>query len=340
MTSLSTTATVSVNEDDARQEFAGIRQLVEEENKAVDQIIVKELSSGVLLVNQIGHYIINSGGKRLRPMLLLLAAKALNYPGDKHLTLAAVLEFIHTATLLHDDVVDESSLRRGRDTANRLWGNSASVLVGDFLYSRSFEMMVGVHDLRVMQIMSSTTTAIAEGEVLQLLNCNNPATTEQKYLDVVARKTAILFAAAGQLAGVLTGASPEVEQNLREYGLRLGIAFQLIDDALDYMANPEELGKNLGDDLAEGKPTLPLIYALEHASPEQAEILRVAIEQGEREHFKDVYAIVESTDAIAYTTRRAREEAEKAITALDCIPSSQFKDALIRLARFSVARSY
>lgn len=340
MTSPSTTADASKIEDNSKQEFADIRQLVDAETVAVNQLIVKELSSGVLLVNQIGHYIINSGGKRLRPMLLLLAAKALNYSGDKHITLAAVIEFIHTATLLHDDVVDESSLRRGKDTANRLWGNSASVLVGDFLYSRSFEMMVGVKDLRVMEILSSTTTAIAEGEVLQLLNCNNPATTEQKYLDVVARKTAILFSAAGQLAAVLTASPESIEEGLKEYGLRLGIAFQLIDDALDYMADPEELGKNLGDDLAEGKPTLPLIYALEHATSEQAALLRAAIEQGEREHFKDVYAIVESTDAIAYTARRAREEAEKAIAALDCLPPSQFKEALVRLARFSVARSY
>lgn len=320
--------------------FVSIRRLVEEETMAVDRRILKELSSDVLLINQIGYYIVNSGGKRLRPMLMLLAAKALNYQGEHHVTLAAVLEFVHTATLLHDDVVDESTLRRGQDTANSLWGNSASVLVGDYLYSRSFEMMVGVKILRVMELMSSTTTAIAEGEVLQLLNCNNPDTTEEKYLAVISRKTAILFSAAAQLAAVLTEADEAVEVGMKSYGLHLGIAFQLIDDALDYRANPEELGKNLGDDLADGKPTLPLIYAIEHSSKEESSLLRHAIENGDRNAFREVYEIVESTDAIAYTLQRAREEADTAIQALSVLPSSEYKDALIQLARFSVERSY
>lgn len=321
-------------------DFASIRQLVDREMAAVDQLILTELRSDVLLINQIGHYIVNSGGKRLRPMLLLLAAKALSCSDEHKITLAAVIEFIHTATLLHDDVVDESTLRRGRETANALWGNSASVLVGDYLYSRSFELMVSVQSLRVMEILSRTTTAIAEGEVLQLLNCNNPATTEQDYLKVISRKTAILFSTAVQLAAVLAGAPEEVEQGFKDYGLHLGIAFQLIDDALDYRAKPEELGKNLGDDLADGKPTLPLIYAMEKAEPDQTAILRQAIEQGDREAFLDVFAVVQATDAISYTSRRAIEEADKAIEALSVVPDSTYKQALIDLARFSVERNY
>ena len=320
--------------------FADIRRLVEAEIAAVDRLILHELSSDVVLINQIGHYIVNSGGKRLRPMLLLLAAKALNYGDQRHITLAAVIEFIHTATLLHDDVVDESTLRRGQNTANTLWGNSASVLVGDYLYSRSFELMVSVQNLRIMEILSRTTTAIAEGEVLQLLNCNNPATSEQRYLEVISRKTAILFSAAAQLSAVLAGAAEPVEAALRDYGLHLGIAFQLIDDALDYQADPDELGKNLGDDLAEGKPTLPLIYAIERSTESQSTILRNAIENGSREAFREVYEIVESTDAIAYTSGRAVQEANKAIEALSALPASEFKEALVNLARLSVERRY
>lgn len=340
MAILSSPSTNPTPANSAREDFTSIKRLVEAETAEVNQLIVRELSSDVVLINQIGSYIVTSGGKRLRPMLLLLAAGALGYSGREHITLAAVIEFIHTATLLHDDVVDESSLRRGQNTVNTLWGNAASVLVGDYLYSRSFELMVGVKNMRVMEILSGTTTAIAEGEVLQLLNCNNPATTEQKYLEVIARKTAILFSAAAQLAAVLADASEEVENGLKDYGLHLGIAFQLIDDVLDYKADPEELGKNLGDDLAEGKPTLPLIYAMEHGDDVQAAMLRKTIEQGDRERFKEVYVIVESTNAIAYTSQRARQEAEKAIAALNCLPSSEFKQALIRLAQFSVERSY
>ena len=273
-------------------------------------------------------------------MLLLLASRALNKLDEHSITLAAVIEFIHTATLLHDDVVDESTLRRGHDTANSLWGNSASVLVGDYLYSRSFELMVRVKNLRVMDILSHTTTQIAEGEVLQLLNCNNPETSEQKYLEVISRKTAILFSTAVQLAGVIAHVPENVEQSLKAYGLHLGIAFQLIDDALDYRADPSELGKNLGDDLADGKPTLPLIYAMEHATAEEAKILRDAIEQGDREAFRQVYDVVQSTDAIDYTNRRANEEADKAIDALSVLEPSEFKEALIQLAHFSVQRNY
>ena len=322
------------------QDYASIKKLVEAEMTAVNQLILRELSSDVVLINQIGNYIVTGGGKRLRPVLLLLVAKALGYREDQHITLASVIEFIHTATLLHDDVVDESSKRRGQDTVNELWGNSASVLVGDYLYSRSFELMVSVNRMRIMEILSRTTTAIAEGEVLQLLNCNNPSTNEEKYLQVISRKTAILFSAAAQLAAVLVEAPQAVENSLKEYGLRLGIAFQLIDDALDYKADPEDLGKNLGDDLAEGKPTLPLIYAIAHGTEEQAALLRHTIEEGDRKRFKEVYEIIESTKAIEYTMARAREEANKAILALASLPPSDYKEALIRLAQFSVERSF
>jgi octaprenyl-diphosphate synthase len=333
-------SSVAASSADPNQDFAQIRRQVEQETADVDRLILKELSSDVVLINQIGNYIVTSGGKRLRPMLLLLAAKALGYRGSDHITLAAVIEFIHTATLLHDDVVDESSLRRGQDTVNSLWGNAASVLVGDYLYSRSFELMVGVGNMRVMEILSTTTTAIAEGEVLQLLNCNNPSTTEDKYLKVISRKTAILFSAAAQLAAILCNSPATVETALKEYGLRLGIAFQLIDDALDYQADPQQLGKNLGDDLAEGKPTLPLIYAMAHGSEAEAAILRKSIEEGSREHFEAVYEVIESTRAIAYTAQRARQEAECAAQAASVLPESQFKDALVKLAEFSVARCY
>ncbi len=340
MTITSPQQTSSTSANRPSQDYACIKRLVEAEMTEVNKLIIRELSSDVVLINQIGHYIVSSGGKRLRPVLLLLVAKALGYSEEEHITLAAVIEFIHTATLLHDDVVDESSMRRGQDTVNELWGNSASVLVGDYLYSRSFELMVSVNKMRIMEILSRTTTAIAEGEVLQLLNCNNPSTNEQKYLQVISRKTAILFSAAAQLASVLVGAPEDIENSLKEYGLRLGIAFQLVDDALDYKADPEDLGKNLGDDLAEGKPTLPLIYAIEHGSEQQAELLRHTIKEGDRNRFKEVYEIIESTQAIEYTISRAKEEANKAIEALGCLEQSAYKEALIQLAQFSVERSY
>jgi octaprenyl-diphosphate synthase len=321
-------------------DFNSIKRLTTVESKAVDQLIIDELSSDVILINQMGRYIVGNGGKRLRPMLLLLAAKALGSVSDDHLILAAVIEFIHTATLLHDDVVDDSDLRRGKESANAVWGNAASVLVGDYLYSRAFEMMVRTGNMRVMEILSKTTTAIAEGEVLQLLNCNNPETTEAKYLEVIARKTAILFSTAARLSAVISSVSAETEENLASYGQHLGIAFQLIDDALDYKANQEELGKNLGDDLAEGKPTLPLIYAIQNGSQSEAETIINAIKNGNREAFNEVYAIVQRTKAIDYTERRADEEALKAIQALDVLPASEYKDALVLLAQFSVQRNY
>lgn len=321
-------------------DFESIKRLTADEAKAVDSLIVKQLSSDVLLINQMGHYIVSNGGKRLRPMLLLLAAKALGKIEHNHLVLAAVIEFIHTATLLHDDVVDESDLRRGKESANAVWGNAASVLVGDYLYSSAFEMMVGTNIMRVMEILSKTTTAIAEGEVLQLLNCNNPETTEAKYLEVISRKTAILFSAATRLAAVVSKASTDVEEKLAQYGQHLGVAFQLIDDALDYKANKEELGKNLGDDLAEGKPTLPLIYAIKNSNPSDASVIIDAIKNGNRNAFNKVYAIVKSSKAIEYTEHRANEEAQKAMAALGILPNSEYKQALLALASFSVQRSY
>ena len=321
-------------------DFESIRELTRQDIAAVDQIILKELTSDVVLINQIGQYIVSSGGKRLRPVLLLLAAKALGYKENHHLTLAAVVEFIHTATLLHDDVVDDSDLRRGRNTVNAVWGNAASVLVGDYLLSKTFEMMVCTGSMRVMNLVSHTTTAIAEGEVLQLLNVHNPATTEESYLEVISRKTAILFSTSVQLAAVLTESPEETELAFRNYGLHLGIAFQLIDDVLDYKANPEQTGKNIGDDLSEGKPTLPLIHAIQHSEESQADIIRNAIRKGDRDSFAEIYKIVESCNSIAYTERRAEEEAQRAIDALAVIPTSTSKDALISLAEFSVQRNF
>ncbi len=328
-----TTASETIN-------FDHIKNLTYAETQAVDRLILNELSSDVVLINQIGHYIIGNGGKRLRPMLLLLAAKALGKVSDHHLIMAAVIEFIHTATLLHDDVVDESVLRRGKESANAVWGNAASVLVGDYLYSSAFEMMVRTNRMRVMEILSKTTTAIAEGEVLQLLNCNNPDTTEEKYLDVIARKTAILFSTASRLAAVIADASSEIEDALAVYGQQLGVAFQLIDDALDYKASKEELGKNLGDDLAEGKPTLPLIYAIQHGDNQQAQIVIDAIRKGSRGAFNEVYEVIKATKAIEYTEQCAEQAAAKAIKSLDCLPDSEYKRALEALAKFSVLRDF
>ena len=320
--------------------LAPIQSLIAADMLAVDALIQQRLHSDVALINQISHYIVNSGGKRLRPALVLLCARALGYEGVQHLTLAAVIEFIHTATLLHDDVVDDSELRRGQETANTVWGNEASVLVGDFLYSRSFEMMVEIGNLRVMEILAHATNVIAEGEVLQLLNCHDPETTEECYLQVIRYKTATLFEAAARLGAVLSGQAAPVEQALANYGLHLGTAFQLVDDALDYSGAAQHLGKNIGDDLAEGKPTLPLIHALRQGTPQQAAIIRQAIESGGAGDMAAVGLAIESTGAIAYTARLAREEADKAIEALAVVPPSPYRDALRALAEFSVNRTY
>ncbi len=317
-----------------------IRAPIAHDLQAVDALIRRQLHSDVALINQLAGYIIDGGGKRLRPVTVLLAARAGGYAGDHHIAAAAIVEFIHTATLLHDDVVDESSLRRGRETANAVWGNQASVLVGDFLYSRSFQMMVGIGSMRVMEIMADTTNTIAEGEVMQLLNCRDPDTTEERYMAVIHCKTAKLFEAAAQLGAVLAGRPRDEELALGRYGLHLGTAFQLIDDVLDYRASSAELGKNIGDDLAEGKPTLPLIYALRHGTPEEARIIRAAIEHGGLDQFDIVIRTIESTGALDYTARLAVEEAERAIANLAMLQDSPARDALIGLAQFAVSRRY
>ena len=317
-----------------------IRGPVAADLRAVDDLILRRLQSDVALINQIGHYIVNSGGKRLRPLGVLLSARACGYGGERHIDLAAVIEFIHTATLLHDDVVDGSDQRRHRNTANAVWGNAASVLVGDFLYSRSFEMMVDVGSMRVMDILSHATSRISEGEVLQLLNCNDADTTEARYLEVIERKTATLFQAGTRIGAVLAAAPPEIETAMADYGRHLGVAFQLVDDALDYRAKGEELGKNLGDDLAEGKPTLPVIRALAVGTPEQRALLREAIEQGGRERIPEVAAVIDSTGGIEYTISLARRHAASAKQAVALLPESAQRASLEMMVDFAVARTY
>lgn len=321
-------------------DFEAIKALVRDDLQAVNREIGVRLQSDVALINQLAAYIVNSGGKRLRPMIVLLGAKALGYPGRAHVALATVIEFIHTATLLHDDVVDASEMRRGRSTANTIWGNEASVLVGDFLYSRAFEMMVEVNHMRVMEILAHTTNTIARGEVLQLLNCHDPDTTEERYVDVIRSKTAKLFEAAAKIAAVISGADAAVEAALGRYGLHLGTAFQLVDDTLDYGRNNPALGKNIGNDLAEGKPTLPLIHALRNGNAEQRKLLRVAIEQGDHTQIEAVADTIESTGSIAYTARQAEAEAALAKEAVISLPDSPYKQALVDLTFFSVFRDH
>lgn len=308
--------------------------------QAVDSLIRDRLSSDVVLINQLGEHIIASGGKRLRPALALLAARALNNRSAEAHLLAAVIEFIHTATLLHDDVVDHSDLRRGNPTANALWGNEASVLTGDFLYSRAFQMMIELRDMRVLNVLADTTNRIAEGEVLQLMNCHNPDITEAVYNDVIERKTAVLFEASGRCAAMISGASDTVIEALAAYGRHLGIAFQLVDDCLDYQADAATTGKNIGDDLAEGKTTLPVIIAMQRAEPGVREQLRQAIISGGHEHLDIVMKSIEASDAITYTARRAEASAQSAIDALEPLDASPFKDAMQNLATFSAKRAY
>ncbi|MBX2850059.1 MAG: polyprenyl synthetase family protein [Acidiferrobacterales bacterium] len=329
-------------------DIKAILALVADEMQQVNHSISANLNSDVALINQLGAYIVQAGGKRLRPVALLLVAKATNLeelkvdpdsPGDQIL-LAAIIEFIHTATLLHDDVVDESEMRRGRETANEVFGNAASVLVGDYLYSRSFQMMVKVGSMRVMEILSRTTNQIAEGEVMQLINCGSAGTTEQQYMDTIQSKTAILFEAATQLGAVVTKQARPVEDAMAAYGLHLGTAFQLVDDILDYTADSEAMGKNVGDDLAEGKPTLPLINAIERSEGSDKQILVDAINNASRDNLGAVLAVIEKTGSLAYTARMAREQAKLAQRALDVLQDSKFKTALSGLAEFSVERTY
>ena len=304
----------------------------------VDALIRERLQSDVALIRQIAEHIVAGGGKRLRPALHLMACEAAGFAGPARLELAAVIEFIHTATLLHDDVVDESDMRRGRETANAAFGNAASVLVGDFLYSRAFQMMVSIDNMRVMEVMAEATNTIAEGEVLQLLNVHDPQVDEARYLDVIHRKTAKLFQAAARLAGVLAGVPAEIESGLADYGTHLGTAFQIIDDVLDYSGDAGAIGKNVGDDLAEGKPTLPLIYAMRTGTPAQADLIRDAILNGGRAEFAQIVQAINATGALAYASNAARSEADAAQIAIRCLPESAAKDTLVRLADYAVVR--
>ena len=320
-------------------DLAEIRALSAADLARLDEVILERLASDVVLVNQVARHIVAGGGKRLRPLLVILAARACGYAGGSHVDAAAVVEFIHTATLLHDDVVDGSSLRRGRDTANSVFGNEASVLVGDFLYSRAFQMMVGLGEMRIMEVMADATNVIAEGEVMQLMNCGDPDTDEARYFEVIRCKTAKLFEAGARVAGILAGAGEAEEAALATYGMELGIAFQLVDDALDYSATSADMGKNVGDDLAEGKPTLPLIHAMRAGTPEQSGLVRRAIEHGGLDDLGAVLDAIESTGALHYTARLAREHADTAVRSLEALPESEFKDALASLARIAVERT-
>ncbi|MBN3195341.1 octaprenyl diphosphate synthase [Pectobacterium versatile] len=318
-----------------------ITTLTTQDMAAVNNVILEQLNSDVVLINQLGHYIISGGGKRIRPMIAVLAARALDYNGDKHVTVAALIEFIHTATLLHDDVVDESDMRRGKATANAAFGNAASVLVGDFIYTRAFQMMTSLESLRVLALMSEAVNVIAEGEVLQLMNCNDPDITEESYMRVIYSKTARLFEAAAQSSAILAGATPEQEKALQDYGRYLGTAFQLIDDLLDYSADGKTLGKNTGDDLNEGKPTLPLLHAMRHGNAEQRSMIRKAIEEGNGRHLLGpVLAAMQQCGSLDYTRQRAEEEADKAISALQLLPETPHRAALEGLAHLAVQRDF
>ncbi len=317
-----------------------IQELAQQDMNDVNALIYGQLESDVALINQLGIYIVNAGGKRMRPLLTVLAARALGYQGKDHLCLAAIIEFIHTATLLHDDVVDESALRRGRETANALFGNSASVLVGDFLYTRSFQMMVSLNNMTIMKVLSNATNTVAEGEVLQLMNCNDADTTVESYMQVIYCKTAKLFEAATRLAVVVTGHDQVAEKAMTAYGKHLGTAFQLIDDLLDYTADAQEMGKNVGDDLSEGKPTLPLLHAMHNGNEQQAKMIREAIELSNgMDHLDAILAAMRETGALDFTQKMAEQEAEKAIRTLDFLPESEHKQALIALAHIAVERN-
>lgn len=315
-----------------------IKHLVLPEFQAVDQLILKHLYSNIPLIEEISHHIIKSGGKRLRPLIVLLTAKAFNYQGEDHIALAAVVEFIHTATLLHDDVVDNSSLRRGQQTANTLWGNEASILVGDFLYSRTFQILTSLKNLAVMDVLAKTTNAIAEGEVQQLVKRNDPDTDEQHYLSVIRNKTAVLFQAACEVAAMICQRSPAEQAKLASYGLHLGMAFQLVDDALDYTGDKAQLGKNVGDDLAEGKPTLPLIHAMAHTTPEKSQIIKDAIQHGGLENLEIITSAIQETNSLTYTFSKAEAEKNLALAAITTLEDSPYRQALISLANFTLQR--
>ncbi|WP_034917274.1 MULTISPECIES: octaprenyl diphosphate synthase [Erwinia] len=318
-----------------------INELTAQDMADVNATILEQLNSEVSLINQLGFYIVSGGGKRIRPMIAILAARALNYSGSHHITVAALIEFIHTATLLHDDVVDESDMRRGKATANAAFGNAASVLVGDFIYTRAFQMMTSIGSLRVLALMSEAVNVIAEGEVLQLMNCNDPDITEESYMRVIYSKTARLFEAAAQSSAILASATPEQEEALQDYGRFIGTAFQLIDDLLDYSADGQTLGKNVGDDLSEGKPTLPLLHAMRHGTPAQSAMIRGAIEQGNGRHLlESVLETMRQCGSLEWTRKAAEREADKAIAALSALPESPWRSALESLAHMSVQREF
>ena len=325
-------------------DIKAIQDLIKDDFQAVNARIKQALSSDVALINELGAYIISSGGKRLRPMITLLCAGVCGYQGNAHITAAALIEFIHTATLLHDDVVDHSDLRRGKETANAIWGNEASVLVGDFLYTRSFQMMVSINSMNVMNILADATNKIAEGEVMQVLNIGDAETNEARYMDVIYSKTAKLFEAAGRVAGMIAHEheqkSSDYAYHLAEYGKFLGTAFQLVDDILDYTTDATTMGKNTGDDLAEGKPTLPLIYAMAHGTTDEIEFIQKAITDPSPDNLPKALAIITRTDALDYTAKKAQEQAQLAIDSLSIFEESPYKTALINLARYSVDRSF
>ncbi|MEZ8825579.1 octaprenyl diphosphate synthase [Vibrio amylolyticus] len=321
-------------------DFKAIQALTADDMAKVNETIQAQLNSDVSLINQLGYYIVSGGGKRLRPLLAILSARALDYKGEAHITAAAFIEFIHTATLLHDDVVDESDMRRGKETANAAFGNAASVLVGDFIYTRSFQMMTTLGSLRILELMSDSVNVIAEGEVQQLMNCNDPNTTEESYMQVIYSKTARLFEAATQIGAILSDASSDIEIALQNYGKYLGTAFQLIDDVMDYTSDGKEMGKNVGDDLAEGKPTLPLLHAMRNGNEQQALMIRDAIEHSNgMERLDDILAAMKEHGSLEYTTERALAEADKAISELEPLPESEYKQALVAIAHLAVNRT-
>ena len=318
-----------------------IQRLADADMQKVNQNILAQLNSDVALIGQLGFYIVQGGGKRIRPLIAVLAARSLGFNDQKAITCATFVEFIHTASLLHDDVVDESDMRRGRATANAEFGNAASVLVGDFIYTRAFQLVAQLESLKILRIMADATNVLAEGEVQQLMNVNDPETSEANYMRVIYSKTARLFEVAGQSAAIIAGATEAQEKALQDYGRYLGTAFQLVDDVLDYSANAQALGKNVGDDLAEGKPTLPLLHAMRHGNAQQSALIREAIEQGgKREAIDEVLAIMAEHKSLDYAMERAKQEAQKAVEAISILPESEYKQALISLAYLSVDRTY